>query len=649
MIADQGQLLRSVFLGIMLVGAPMAELLTVPVMLAMLLICVWVLLMSYDRAAPPAQWLRVLFSFGLVGLLVVSYGTIFGLIPGTVMVIMLCILKIFEIRGRRDISLIVFLCLFLTATNFFHSQSFWIAGYMFVVVLYLVSLMVMVNDRLQQTALPQRLAISFRHIAWAIPFMLILFLLFPRLPGPLWGLPDDAHSARTGVPDELTPGSISNLISSSAVAFRVSFDTDIPNKKDLYWRGLVLQDYDGKTWRRSDAPFYTYPNVELLDDSRGLYSYTITLEPTMEHWLYTLETPVIHDSAYKMTRELQLYSRTNISSVVRYETVSSTIASDRSLFEEEREKNLALPEGSNPRTDELGRQLWQQHGGHARSIINSALTMFREQSFFYTLEPPLLGENAVDEFLFETRRGFCEHYSAAFVTLMRSASVPSRVVVGYQGGEINPGDDYMVVRQSDAHAWAEVWVEGKWRRVDPTAQVSPDRIERGVQHAGLESGRLPMLLASNSKLLRELWFQWDSLQYAWNQWVIGFDNERQKRLFENLGIEDVSYADLIAWLVISMTVMGAVAGLWLIYLKRPRRDPVDRYYALFVDKMRKRGTIKTPYEGAREFSERVLAEHPELTPVKKITRLYLRMRYGGKDDESTLRSFIREVRRFRAA
>ncbi len=637
------------YIGIVLVGLPFYSLLTLPIYIITAVTGIVIVQITRQKMTPPGRLVLLLATLVVIALIVYSYGTIFGLVPGTVLVLMLCLLKLFELRRTRDISLVIFLCLFVTASNFFHSQSFWIAMYMFVVVTYLVSLLVLVNDRTHATSLGSRMSLAGRLIMYAVPLMLVLFFTFPRLASPLWSLPEDNHSSRTGISDEMSPGNISRLIRSSAVAFRVKFDGDVPQKKDLYWRGLVLSDYDGKTWRRGFVPYYAYPNIYLQDTQSDIYRYTVTLEPTRENWLFSLESLIEYNRSFRLNREMQLTIRDPINNVFQYRLKSSSRLVNAGLFDEEWVKYLSLPQGFNPDTVRFARQQLQRAGGDERLLIDNLLAFFNQEAFYYTLQPPPLGRDAVDDFIFRSRKGFCEHYASSFVFMMRAAGVPARVVVGYQGGELNPKDNYMIVRQSDAHAWAEVWVQDRWVRVDPTAAVAPDRIERGVQYAGLETSQLPMLLMTQSPLLRSMMYQWDSFQYNWNQWVVGFDSDRQKQLFKNLGWGDVDVADLVLWLVIAMTVTGNLIALWILFVKHSRQDAVQKAYDQLCRKLAKIGLEKSRYEGAVDFQRRVVAQRPALADkISALTGLYSRIRYGVQVSEEMKRRFVRGVRLFKA-
>ncbi|MCW8830019.1 MAG: DUF3488 and transglutaminase-like domain-containing protein, partial [Gammaproteobacteria bacterium] len=503
---------------------------------------------------------------------------------------------------------------------------------------------------LSSTSFKTRIRISARMVMQSVPLMLVLFVLFPRIPGPLWGIPEDVRTSRTGISDEMSPGSINNLISSSEVAFRVQFKSEPPEARDLYWRGLVLSNYDGKTWKRDDASIQMRPDTSYIAAEAKIVDYTVMLEPHGQKWLYSLETLMANEGPYIVTRELQVITENEIKSVMQYSMTSNINIFNKGLSEEEKRKNLLLPVGINQRTIDLAKQLRRRSGTNVSTYINTVLGYFRTEPFRYTLSPPLLGGDAMDDFIFRSQQGFCEHYSSAFVYLMRAAGVPARVVIGYQGGTFNPVDDYMIVRQSDAHAWTEVWLDDKgWVRIDPTAAVSPDRIDYGIANAGLEKARLPSILVSNSKLLLQLRYTIDSFNHGWNKWIVGFNNAKQKQLFESLGIDDIDMATLFSWMVVAMTLSGALVAFWVFASagKKDKQDVAVHYYDVFCRKLEKSGLSRAPSESAEEFLERVVQTFPALEQKAGfITRAYQKMRYGGRRGVSDKTYFIQAVKRF---
>jgi transglutaminase-like putative cysteine protease len=644
--------LWALLLGIHLVAAPFYLRIPVPVIMMVIIFTIWVATIALNRTRQPGRFARLLLLVAAIAIMTVSYGTLLGQAAGTGFLILLSFLKLFEIRSRRDLYIVVYLNYFLIASNFFHTQSPWVAIYVVAIVVYLTSLLVLFNDRLGTLLWQTRLRIASRIILQATPLMLVLFVLFPRIPGPLWGLPKDATTAVTGLSEDMSPGSMSSLIQSDEIAFRVRFQSDTPAHEAMYWRGPILSHYDGVTWTTGYTSKRAIPNLRQSGNDTGLIKYTVTMEPHQRDWLFALEYPVnLQNSGYRLTREMQLLNSKKITSIFQYSLSSDQQAINDGLFAQERERNLDLPGQFNPQTIALARTWLQESDGFTEDIVKRALDYFRNQPFVYTLNPTILGNDAMDDFLFDTRRGFCEHYSSAFVFLMRAAGIPARVVTGYQGGDQNPLDDYTIVRQSNAHAWAEVWLDGRgWVRVDPTAAVSPDRIESGIQNSVAERDLLPAILISDNALLRQARYQWDSFNNKWNEWVVGFDQKRQRQLFQQLGMKQVDWQDLIIWLVIGMLLIGGLIAWWVFRQGIGNHtDKIRQAYEQFCEKLAKAGSRRLINEGPQEYYARI---RDKLVPAcasaaDNIVQQYCLIRYGGDDSIERARMFQRSVKTFK--
>ena len=648
--------------GILLSVLPMLADMALPVTLLAALLGLWQMLIIGYRLKNPARLVQILILLVCFAALVFSYGYVIGRQAGVALLTLMTLLKLFETKTHRDCYIIVYSCLFITASNFFQSQSVWLMLYVFAVVIYLLSLLIALSDRRHSLGHAGHLRLAGRLGLYALPFMLVLFVLFPRIPGPLWGLPDDAFSASTGLGEEMSPGSINQLVSSSAIAFRVKFHGQVPPQPQRYWRALVLSSYDGRTWRRDDAPASALPNLEYGEKQALIYDYTITLEPHNHHWLPTLQYPLpatdnrrvlMSGPAHRFSREALLLSKEPVTHALNYRLRSQANTLNRSLFDRESYKNRLLPAGRNPQTLALAKQLLESSHYQAPAYIRRVLQYFRDNDFVYTLNPGSLGENAMDDFLFGSRRGFCEHYASAFTYLMRAAGIPARVVIGYQGGQMNPLDEYMIVRQSDAHAWTEIWYgtrdNGYWKRIDPTAAVSPDRIERGVQNAGLDSAGLPLLLAPGNPLLKQLAFFYDSLQHQWNQWVIGYDQDKQASLLRALGLEGKA-SDLVLLLTVFMG-LGALLVAWLLLRQKTReRDRVQYHYRRLCSRLARRGVRRNDAEGPRDYEKRVL-QTLDLKPAQRsqlqfVFRAYRALHYGNHNNPKLEKLFISRARNF---
>jgi len=638
-----------VLIGIHLVAMPLYGRIQPSILLIILLLTIWSFFIITNRLKQPSDFVRILTLVFSVFFLILSYGTIFGQQAGTSLLLLLSFLKIFEIKSKRDVGVIIFMGFFLIASNFFYTQSPLTALYVFLVVIYLSSVLIYLNDTLGTISFKQRLITAGQFISLAIPFMLILFILFPRIPSPLWGLPKDTSSAKTGLGEELTLDNISRLVSSGEVAFRVAFDGEPPPHNILYWRGPVLSHYDGQTWRKNDAPSSAKANLTSATESLS-YSYTVTLEPHDKTWLLSLEHPTEFNDQLRFSRELQLINTNRVTNVISYALTSTPSVTNVGLFDQELNRNLQLPENINPRSKDLAKLFRQQADGEPRRIVESVLSYFRNQEFFYTLSPPPLGQHPMDSFLFDTKKGFCGHYASAFVTLMRQAGIPSRIVTGYQGGILNPVDNYMIIRQSDAHAWTEVWIDDQgWIRVDPTAAVSPARIESGIADAGLDEDKLPSIVISDNAFFKQSRYIIDSMQNSWNKWVIGYNQKKQKQLFNELGVDKVDAGQLILWLVLAMTLSGAIiTSLMLRSSNRKCEDKILRFYNRFCNKFKNAGLIRETHEGENEFLDRIKNHFPgSARAAETITTSYQQIRYNNQTDSRYQENFIEVVKNFK--
>jgi transglutaminase-like putative cysteine protease len=607
------------------------------------LVLAWRSLIWWQGLGLPPRWLVALLAIGGIAGVFLAYRNLFGRDPGVALLVLLLALKLMESKTGRDALSAIFLGYFLQLALFFDSQSPASAALTAGALLLITTALIVLNhDRQPWRAAMRRAALM---LGQALPFMLLLFVLFPRVQGPLWGMPLDAYSGMSGLSDTMAPGSISQLSLSGAIAFRVHFDAPPPPPAQRYWRGPVLTRFDGRTW----SPGLPRYGRSLPYDATGpATDYTVTLEPHNKTWLFALDLPGTVPERGFVTDDYLLVSRAPIRNRLRYTLRSHTRlvgGAGESLLR--RESATHLPPDVNPRSRALAGE-WRRGTADPEALTLRALAHFGRENFVYTLSPPLLGRHGIDEFLFETQRGFCEHYAAAFVFLMRAAGVPARVVTGYQGGEINPVDGYLVVRQSDAHAWAEIWVEDKgWLRVDPTAAVAPSRIERGIASAVPAGDPLPMLVRADLDWLRDLRFRWEALGNAWDQWVLGYNPERQQELLARLGMRNPDWRTMSAVLsVASGAVMLLLVG-WSLR-QHLARDPVQRAWQRLSRKLGRIGLARQPWEGPLVYADRVAAAQPRLGPeIDAIACDYVTLRYGagaGRDDLARLRRRIRRLR-----
>jgi protein-glutamine gamma-glutamyltransferase len=586
------------------------------------------LYLGYLRRPLPARWLLVILALICVAGVGATYRTLYGRDVGVALLTVMTALKLLEMSKPRDSMVVVLLAYFLMVTNFFYSQSIGTAVYM----LGCLWMITATQVGLQYHASSPRLRQTFRHAAvmllQGIPLMLVFFLLFPRASGPLWGLPQFNYAGRMGLSETMSPGDVSSLSQSDEIAFRVWFERMPDKPSQLYWRGPVLSEFDGRTWRPGITLTSRGVDIEALAPA---ISYVVTLEPHDKHWLFAIDLPSILPPDAYLTTDLQLLSKKPLRERRAYAIESiPKYRVERNLAPHLRSSALRLPVGFSPRAQALA-QSWRAQSASDQDVLRQALHYFQTTPFFYTLEPPRLGLDPVDQFLFETRSGFCEHYASAFTFLMRAAGVPARVVTGYLGGEINPVDDYLVVRQSEAHAWSEVWLPNEgWVRVDPTATVSPLRIERGLVAAVPASDALPLLSRTQIDWIKQMRFALDAVANSWNQWVLGYSPERQVDLLSRLGFPQVRWEDLVvALILISAALLLLLAVLLLVRRPDRRLDPVQRIYISYCRAMGRLGMVRLASEGPRDFAARVAMQMPQRkTQARNICMLYLSLRYG---------------------
>ena len=604
------------------------------------LLMFWAIRLWWKDERLPGRW--VLFLLVIVGCsgILIEFRSLFGRDAGVAMLVVFMAMKLLELKSQRDAVVVVVLGYFLLLTHYFYSQSIptglWLLFALWLVTATLIRLH---GGPASTTRASLRYAASL--CLQAIPFMLVLYLLFPRISGPLWGLPSDAHAGMTGLSDTMSPGSISRLAQSADIAFRARFSTTPPAKQKLYWRGPVMEQFDGTTWRLHDNRG-TSPQLETLS---APLRYEMTLEPHNQRWILALDAPVQLPEGLNASNVLAVTQRLPVTERRRYELAAS-LDYRFNVDEDPRalSRNLALPPGVNPQARALAER-WRNSDHRPSAIIGQAQALFAAE-FTYTLQPPLLGQNGIDEFLFKTRRGFCEHYAGAFVFLMRAAGIPARVVSGYQGGEFNPLDGYLVIRQSDAHAWAEVWLEGQgWVRVDPTASVSPTRIETGIADALPFGEPLPALVQWRADWLRTLRYRWEAVNNAWNQHILGYDPQRQRELLSRLGLPDTDWRSLATVLGIACSLLVAAMTAWTLY-QRPAIDPARRLWLTALRQLARRQVDCAPWETPMTVAQRVREQRPELAETfQNVVDAYLQARYGKSNNNlNALREAVARLR-----
>ena len=573
-----------------------------------------------------------------------SFRTLNGLVAGTALLVSMGALKLLESRSRRDDGIVVGVSLFLLLAAALADQSLTRLPFYLLAVWCGCSAMMLIAH--PDTGLPVRAALrlSARALAMAVPLAAACFLFFPRFGGQFWALPGGG-GATTGLSDEMSPGAIDQLVSNYDPAFRVFFEGPVPPPEVRYWRGPVLNTFDGFTWRRQRPGYVDTPR-----EMRGPpVRYRVTLEPTQRNWLFALDTverSPRHDIF--MTHDRQLYRSEPVSDVVSYDVTSylETLARGP-LSILGRRIETQLPPDRNPRTLELAAQLRRDAPDDA-TYARKVLDWFRDSGLEYTFEPDATGLESVDSVLFDTRRGFCGHFASAYATMMRAAGVPARVVTGYLGGEWNPVGGYLIVRQSDAHAWTEYWLDGRgWVRVDPTAVVEPDRLTRGVYDVMGNAGTpVGISMLQNSWLARISQY-WDGANTWWRERVVAFNLRSQLQLLDKLGIDSPNWrhlgwafaAGLLLWMAwVASTLRRSVA--------REKPDRIARAWLAATRKLEKVAAPRAPDEGALNYARRIALAHPDLAErVTAVAEHYTRLRFGPPAANEEIAALEREVRR----
>ncbi len=596
----------------------------------------WRYAIEMRRRPLPSGWLRgglALLCF--LGVLA-TYSSISGVGPGSALLAIMAALKLLETRQRRDQFVLLFLSIFLVMSSLLREQYIWSLPYLVVGVVIIMTAWLRMAAGEAQTA-RQSFRNSSRLILYAAPVAIAMWVFFPRISTPFWAVPIDTSRATSGLSDTMSPGDISELSMSDKVAFRVAFDGPVPEARNRYWRGLVLTRFNGRTWSAREPSVSTGARGQ-IETTGSPIEYEITLEPTQQQWLIALDMPVRWSLPQSfMGPQHQLARITPIDQRIAYEVVSyPEYRVSNQLSTMYRNWYSSLPEGSNPRTRALAEEMRAAVESDP-DYVDAVLRKLNEEEYYYTLEPPPLGSNPVDRFLFDTRRGFCEHYASAFSVMMRSVGIPTRIVLGYHGGEINPLGGHLIVRQSDAHAWTEVWLDGLgWRRVDPTAAVAPERIDIGASDAAFDGIGESWGFRAPSRILHQLTLTWDAVNAKWNEWVLGYGPDTQNSFMQWLGMNDPNWRKMMLTLV--AFVVGLVMLISVLLMWRYRPPPSDPATILYRRFVRKTGVEPRTGETARIFALRV-NEAGALSDeaVDEVTDAYMSARYGPEGDDALQR------------
>jgi len=571
------------------------------------------------RARLPA-WIKLPLVLLFPILIVFHYGNLFGREPGSALACAMLALKLMETENRRDARAAICFSAFVLMSALLFDNGLWITVLLCAALAVLFAALRALESA-QSKLLPD-LRSGALALAGALPLAVCVFVFFPRLGSPLWGAPNDT-TARTGLGDRMAPGTMQELLIDDSAAFRVVFDGTPPPRGKLYWRGPVLWDFDGSAWTRPE--WLASPPGDSEVRVRGARaSYEVTLEPSERHWLLALDVPLLAPAGAVRGADMSLVSRTRVDDPTRYHMVSAPdYVLEPVLDPQHRRLALLLPRGYDPQARALAQRWHDQFGGNADLVIRAALDLFHNE-FSYTLNAPLLGRDSVDDFLFDTKRGFCEHFSSAFTFLMRAAGIPARVVTGYQGGYFSAAGNYWIVRQSDAHAWSEVWLAGRgWVRVDPTAAVSPQRVQVGARAAAGASA--PWYQAD---WLMELRNRMDLIDRFWNDAIVQFNALRQQSLLTPFGVARADYPQLMLAMIAAGSLLLGLLAWWVMRAPKANGDALDAVYAKLRRKLARAGVTHDPAAGPLTLNRHAGAQLAAPQAVQRLLADYVGLRYG---------------------
>lgn len=622
----------------------------VPIISFFFFLLIWRLIGVWRPEYLPNALLVFFLLLSGIALLVIMHQGVFGRDAGTATFVTALGLKLLEIKTRRDLYLIVYLAFIVAASQFLYLQNIFMAVYTLVVCISLLGALVCLNS--QSLTNFQSLTIAGKILLQALPLMVIIFIFFPRVEAPRWSFLQDKNKAMTGLGDSLEPGSISQLGMSGERVFRAKFTGKIPPPRHRYWRGPVFSYTDGKKWTQTKNTHYK-KYLDKVTFQGDFYQYKVLMEPQSKNWVFALELPAAFKHPLYENANHQLLTTAPATKRAEYTISSYAQYNTGYITKTELSDNLQLSGEPEQRVKQLVTQL-QGFNAPPETYIKNLFGHFRQNDFYYTLMPPLMGDKPIEAFLFDARAGFCGHYATAFVYLMRVAGIPARVVSGYQGGEYNKTGEFIEVRQANAHAWAEVWLAEKgWVRYDPTTAIAPDRIEQDVnidqQIANNAVSFAPIQLDSRTisylKMARNLW---SSVDYSWHRWIINYDRKNQLSFLSGLGIE--SLKAMLYWLLALTATVILILAIYVFRKPVPRLNKDQIYYARACKKLIKMGLIRENNEGASDFAERVNARLPQLKDsFTQITRLYEQVRYGKSAEKIHLEKLKACVSAFRVS
>lgn len=619
--------------------------------LAICAICIfWRIGIYLGRVAKPPKWLVTSLAFASAMTLAMVAGKIGVLTAMVNLLILGYALKYIEMRNRRDVRAVVLAGYFLIAFTFIDQQSLFASAHLLIATI--INTCVLISLYHDEGNFKYAAKLGGKIILQSIPLAIILFLVLPRLP-PLWMVPPQ-NGAQTGLSDKVSFGDIGQLTRSSALAFRATFNDNAPSNDKLYWRAIVLEDYDGKEWtqnpriveaqsasntRLSTAAF---SQVTQGRANGAIINYQIIAEPSAQQWLFGLDVATSQAPDIKHLADYSLYADRPIDQRRLYQVTSyNELIMDRRLGDSSKTTNLSLPSGSNPKTRALAAQ-FAIHYPNAEHRLKAMMRYFTQQPYYYTLQPPRVGKQQIDDFLIENKAGFCVHYASAFAFMARVTGIPARLVTGYQGADFNPSAGYYSIYQYMAHAWVEAWLPGQgWVRFDPTAMIAPERVEQGFdaffdpESTYLMDNPFSALAYRDNAILNQMRMQLASVDYFWSVWVLGFNNQKQQQVLEEI-LGEVTQTKLTIFILISLSVIGLTiaysAG--LIQFHRSSDKHLNAYYSV-CKLLRQRGLARAHHEGPLDYNQRVATAFPDIADdFNKLTQYFVTIKYQSLNKRS---------------
>ena len=616
--------------------------------------CLWYFMKSTGNHFP--KWAIYILTLVALAVTFWSYQSFLGVEAGVAVLSIFLFAKALETKTQRDVIILFNFALFVAASMFLHSQSFMTAVMVLLCLLscllglYRVQTHAFASENSNRMALRQDAKHVIKFVGLALPFFVLLFIFFPRLP-PLWHIPIPENKAVTGMSDSMSPGDIAQLSQSSHLAFRIIGNvTQLPNRSELYWRAMVLDQYDGQKWTSSFLNQQGISDETLTQISTSKkWNYQYLPADAAIPWIMGLEYSQPLERRYQLRQDwsIQAYRQVQRVEPISLQWMGNVQLTQTKLSNVQRSINLKAPEQIDLKAQQFAQQLFKQSNDNPNRYIQNVLQWYRNNGFSYTLQPGLLGQHRIDEFLFQSKQGFCEHYASSFAMLMRYVGIPARIVVGYQGGQPSPDAKSWEVRQLDAHAWTEVFVDGRWNRYDPTAMIAPQRIEQGMQDLMSQDasvwGDSSRWHVQRYSVLNKMRIWSDYASYQWQSKVVGYNAETQRGWLQKLGLQS-SYSLV---LLIMISIGGLVLLYWGVIFWHKRAQTSE--YDIVVQSFSRSLIAEQRKQDAETVNKWLLRLAQDVKPEQQVlfhqaADYYQQMRYSNTLNSKNIQQFKRMLK-----